>query len=429
MMRRALLLLLMLVAAQDEVDDWLRQLRSDDPFARDAAEEKLIAAGPSVLEKVRPLEKSADADLRVRAARIVASIERNARRARAFGREVRVSLEIRNLPFREALAELQKKSGFQLWVAKDVEDRSVWCSLKDVPWLEAVSRLCVAHGEVRIKDVEYDDEAAGFLGWRAEEPSRRAHFALMRGKAAREPALTRGPLRLSIVWVGMNRSTAGERFTVCVRRSWQPNARPLGTGGVVFESVTDDHGTELMPKGDVIGGERDLKTRSPHVYQGTSHPLWLQNLPHREAARLSVVRGRAWMWYGEETAPLRITAPAEKAGVRYEIGDFVITLDKFESTGEKASVTFTGTCRSTFPWRHVHGMPQNLVTYRFLDQNGKTPRGSGSSGSYDQTSAKLTWSFALEKDQRIETIEIRAWGDIWAEEFPFEFKDVPLPKW
>lgn len=420
------MILLALLLAQDGVENWVRDLHHDDPARREAAEAKLVEAGASALPALRPLCASSDIDVSSRATRIIEFIERGIRRAAALGKVVRVDLDLKQTPFREALAELERRSGFQTWVAPDVEDRPITTAIKDSPWLEAIDLLCRAHGDVRLKVVQWDDEAPGFLQWRDAEPARRARFALARGKATNSPAINDGPFRISIAHVSQTCATNSDLFTLIMRRTWQPNARPVGIVGHEVEALGDDTGRSLLTDADVASSKG--ARREPNRYQGCDSYTWPRTLPSRDAKSIDV-RGTTSLWFATEAAPVRIERPESHVGSSYEIGEFNLELMDCTASGETAKVVVKGTCKSTFAWKNERGMPHDLVEIRCYDEGGKELRFSSRAMSPDQTSCTYDIQFKLKAGQTISAIEFRSWWDFWQVDVPFEFKAVPLPQW
>jgi len=111
---------------------WLRGLGDEDPFVREESERRLTAVGARVLPQVEPLLQSPDAEVRMRAARIIETIETGERRRSVLGPPVRVSVEARGEKFRDVLAGLARRTGFEIRVQDIVEDRPITADLIDV---------------------------------------------------------------------------------------------------------------------------------------------------------------------------------------------------------------------------------------------------------------------------------------------------------
>lgn len=60
--------------AEKEIDSWVAQLGDEEPARRDEAEHKLAAAGTAAVRPLREAEKSTDAEVRTRAARLLVEI-------------------------------------------------------------------------------------------------------------------------------------------------------------------------------------------------------------------------------------------------------------------------------------------------------------------------------------------------------------------
>jgi hypothetical protein len=129
---------------QTKINQLITQLGSDNFRQRDAANKELDAIGEPALEALRKAAKSNDMEIANRAAALVGKIEQRAENAKLLA-PTYVELTFKETPVAEAVAELAKKSGFQVVLGGDqtnLADRRVTLETGRVPFWKALEMLC-----------------------------------------------------------------------------------------------------------------------------------------------------------------------------------------------------------------------------------------------------------------------------------------------
>lgn len=413
-------LLMGVLLLPQEPNRLIRNLTSDDSAARDRAERQLIETGAAALPKLKPYLNAADRDLRTRVTRIVSEIRRRAALAEVYGPVVNVTLDVKETPFREVLRRLERQSGFELWVEKDVEDRPISVRLDRAPYLKAVTEIARAHGGVRIQT----SRAQSFRKWREASESKRADFILAAGKSKRQPVLYRGPVRVSIEGINRKRSDAwGESAELECLCLWQPNVRPIGLQRPDLEAVVTDGGTDCLRS----NGKRDL----PEPTFTLSHD-WSPDLnksPGMESRSLSVVRGRLFMWFALERPSVSVRRPQDNLGKVIRVGDFIYAVKSVEPQKDEVKITVIGKVPEASPLRGVSYLAESSLSIRWLDAQGNRlnvrKRGSGRSKS----GVSMTYRVDAKEWEQLDTLELTTYSNFVKVEIPYEFRDVALPRW
>jgi hypothetical protein len=125
------------------------QLGSAEYAEREAATEALAAIGEVALPALRKAAASPDMEVRMRAGRLLAQIERQAEQARILAPR-RVHLAYKNVAVAEAVADLRAKSGYHVVLhvlGNTLRDRKVTLDTGGpVPFWEALDLFCAKAG-------------------------------------------------------------------------------------------------------------------------------------------------------------------------------------------------------------------------------------------------------------------------------------------
>lgn len=394
-------------------EEWIRALESDDALERDEAEQRLIEGGPEVLKLVEPLLNDPDDELRLRARRIVDAVRERERRSKVLGPVVLVDVDVSEVPFRDVLRNLEKQSGFELRVSEAVRDARVTLRKKQVPYLEALTDLCRAHGNVRMEPI---GDAEG-VAWADAAPDRRPRFQLVAGRATREPVIYSGPFRLSIRSVTLERGTGRIRTTLVVRCLHQPNAQVYSIEEGTSPCVEDGAGREIRPATRSGAGAPQGGRRYDHEYS-------IETLP--KTPRLGRVEGSLSVWFSLDRVAVRIDSMEKAVGREYDLRDFRVKLEKFEvHSDDQTHVLFTAWARPGSVFEKVHGAPGGHLRIRVLDSESRPVEWSSRGNSY-----KMGWcSYDWRLKSRPAAAELDCSVDFFRVEVPFRFDDISVPEW
>ncbi len=424
------LLLVLLFAGQDGVQKLIDELRDGDIAARETAERRLIEAGPAALPALEPLLKTADIDFKPRLAFVIETIKVRAKRAEAMKSGVQVSLAAENEPFRDVMKRLETASGFEVWIDKDVEDRRITLSLKDAPYLDAMTRICRAHGAARL--TTHDDHYISEMNaWRRAEPAKRAMFQITAGKSTREPLFFEGPFRVALSRIDRSRSTqpTPSHFWLTLDVLWGPNVPVMGLENLWIDVIKDDQGRDLIARQGTRESESGFSNGGPadDVYDARFH-VSLRDDPVGVKS-LSRVEGRVPVWIAGSREKVRLE-PATSLKTAQRVGRLTVTISAIEVKDGVCEVAYTA-IDSGKPgswWVHPHN-PRPAIFWAFLDAEGRTLPCTDWRHRSEKDQKTDVCRIPLKDGRTLGAIEITALGDFFCVEVPFRFADVPVPQW
>lgn len=412
--------LLLALLLQDRVDQWIEELREGTIEQREAAELRLVEAGPEALPRLEPLADSADGELSTRVRRVIAAIRRNANWAGVLRATTRVTLEAKEEPFQDVMKRLRELTGFDVRIEEGVENRAISGSMKDVSYLEAVTTLCRAHGKARI-EVHDDHYGTEMNRWRREAPWSRPMFRIVPGTSTREPVAFEGPFRLSLSEVHRTRSTRSSPWNFHLRFQvlWGPDVRVVGLENLYLDVLQDDQGHHYPVKRCSETGFTNTGPE-PNIYDARFH-AGLDDGAIDAARAFARVDGRVPVWIAASTQKVRVEAPEKHLADSYRIGDFRFGIRRCENKSDRCEIELTmATDSRNGGWWTSSSNPSPPVTTRFFNSSGRELYRSAGAGS---------WSIPLGKGETVAAVEIEAWAEYFRMEVPFRFKDVRLPQW
>ncbi len=412
-------LLLVLAALQGAPEDFARRVEAlgdEDVVRREEAWDALRKAGLPALPAIEKACASPDRDVADLARRLAQAIRDDVQRGKVLGPAKRVTLDVKDRPFSEVLREIDRQAGFTMRIDPGVEDRLVTMGLKDRLYFEAVDRLCEVQGAAHLEST-----TACMAGVRTAGESNSQILSIRPGVHARKPTVYHGPFRMrleTIVLLHPARTRIG--YSVL----WQPNVQPAVSGTLLVDEAVDDRGTDLLTKDDREGF---AKTRQGPV--STSRSLWPESyrefkpLPAEDAGRLVRFRGGARVQFPLEE-PVLDFDPTRDVGVKRECGDYVLEFSGFTAKDGRATAKVAFTRRDREKVRFYLD-----CSMRILDSEGKDLPSSGSGGSYGEGRSVYDTTVQFPSGRAPATLRVRTLVRAFAEEIPFDFRDVPLPQW
>jgi hypothetical protein len=407
------------LAQEEEIPRLVRQLGDDSLERRDEAESLLRQAGEKALPELERASRSTDAEVAALARRLVVTIREDVDLARVLGPVRRVTVRVKDRPFREALAEIDRESGFATPVAAEVENRNVSVEAADRPYLEALDLLCVAHG-----DAHLEGRLAKLAARQAAAEATRP-FEIRAGPTAAKPTVYEGPFRIRFESITIRRPDYSSlAFSVL----WQPNVSPYHGAGMGGDVVVDDRGTDILADRRIDREAWRLAEPNASRSIGTSPSLWLPSKrPSDEALRLAHLKGAAGFLFALEESVLEY-GPSD-AGARREIAEYAVELSEFRVDAGRATVKFTCTRPDGRPLGSSNYFPISPEAMAILDESGAELPLTGGAGSWSQQLRRFEKSCQVPEGRKVAKVRVPALVRWRRYEVPFEFRDVPLPQW
>lgn len=299
--------LLLLQDDEARIRAFVRQLQDDRIETRDEAAKQLVTLGIAALRHLRPLETSADAELRSRARQIILEIERRERLRMHLRDPARVTLAAEKTPLRDALAELARQSGTEVDVALVPADWTVSYRCKDAGFWDALDGLCRAHGGVR---------------W---NPGKR--ISVLPGVPVACPKAVRGPLLVRLRSVEWRRIRSfGDPEEGFLRLefdvAWEAGTKP-GWAEVRLLDLKDDRGTVLLE-------ERMPFSRTDPREGQTAVALSAEVAPPDvEAAKIARLQAEVHVGFPLDRAVAVFKDPERATDRTQKLGDRTIHLRRF----------------------------------------------------------------------------------------------------
>src|SRR2546421_2848964 len=135
-------------AEAQRIDELIKQLGSSKFAERNTAKKELEGLGMAALEALRQAVKSKDLETSRRASELVQKLEAKITNDTMLAPK-RVRLNLKDTPALDAIAELQKQSGYQIQVAGDrtaLANKKITLDTGETTFWEALDQLCRAAG-------------------------------------------------------------------------------------------------------------------------------------------------------------------------------------------------------------------------------------------------------------------------------------------
>ncbi len=410
------------------VEAALRRL-DDDAFAtRAAAIEELVALGSGAVPLLEKRLDGLSAEARGGTRAAIRRILSNEALARVLPPLKRVTLDLKDRPVKEALAEVQARTGLPLDFKKLPDEPAVTLSIRDALPLQALDEICrkaggIAYQVHRRSRARKDKPEGVFLRFQAGDPPG-------------GPAVYVRHYRFSVTDVSMTKSLSipgsGERSAYLqIAVLWPPNVKPDGMSDLVLNVLEDQKGRSLI--------EEDPDARPPDVQwsyddlsdSGEQSRHVTFRYPDADAGAIRILKGMMAFRYPTEARVLRIPKPAESVGTLVETPDFTVTLKEFQRTKKTVTldleVAWSGTSDRDGSSSSGAGAPFPDEAIELVTAGGAVYRKTRMSGGGGE--AGYSYQLTYQSDNPEEVTEIRipyAVGHI-EDEVKFEIRDIPLP--
>jgi hypothetical protein len=240
----------------DQVARLIRQLGSEQYSEREAASRQLDSVGPDCLEALRQATRDDDAEVRRRAAELVARIEQRLENQKLLTPR-RIRLAYRDRPVAEALADFSQRSGYALQLhgnTAGLADRKITLETDDIPFWEALGRFCAAAGlQERDSGKPLPGPGQRQAGAKQivilrEQPvpaSADPRIFLTDGPPPPLPTALAGSVRIQAVPLPRGNTVGEGEALVTLEATAEPSLQWLGILDVRIDRARDDQGQEL----------------------------------------------------------------------------------------------------------------------------------------------------------------------------------------
>jgi hypothetical protein len=394
------------IALQDpaaQARDWARKLDEEQPEVREQAERELIKLGTSALPVLRDLTRSADPEVGARAQRAIEEILRAEKLSKVFRAPKTVSIDMKDAPLREVVAELGRQSGLRFQAATAQESR-VSLRLRDAPLLQALDEISRQLPESTLRFI--DDKTVGAVSEK--------HVSF--------PTAYSGPFRLRLTRVERRVIHTFDKITCEVALSlatdWEKTVQPMDQYHVELLDAVDDRGRKLTLQ--------ETRPEEPMVRRGWRAPA--PQPPQEEAAvfpdvdpaagALDKIRARATFRFPLEVQQVRFVDP--KVDDERAAGEYVVKVHSIDRNYIMINVQ----CRSEQAMAAASEC-FDFGSFEIVDSNGTVSKTEvASSGQFD---ARTFQFYALTRRASVKEFRFNL-RDIVTRTFEFEFGRLELPR-
>ena len=396
---------------QDErsVSELIQDLRHDSVERRAEAEHELVRRGSVVVPEVKRALERAIPEVRARLLQVVAGIQRQESLREVRPPPTLITLEADNRSVIETLRELAGRVTTPLEYPKLQPELKVTVSFSDVPFWEALDRICKASGKVMWKVEEHRVfvEPAPYVA----VPHRvDGSFMVVLEKV--ETNVTVPPVGLP-VW---------ESFIAEIRVAWEKGSKPFRMK-ILSGVVKDDRGTELSDFGlDPFAA----LANPPPPSQGISHVVSVSSGKSlaSDATRITEFKMVVECEFVLRTEGVAFNIQKEGVGTVKKCDFFHLTLSRFDRSGTVVGATLVGTGKQ--PLLDFNTYEQVPVFLR--DTAGREYRGAIPSASGNGETMNYAVQFGkIPADADLTTLSVEVPVDVEKSRFEIELGDVKLP--
>jgi hypothetical protein len=420
-------------ALERKVDDLLPRLSDDAIDARDEAVKALADLGPGALPVLKARLEKLGGEARGRVEEAVRRIETAEALRRSLPPLKRVTLDVQDLPARQALEEIARQTGLTFDLSSCSADGAVTVRLKDAFPLQAIDEVCRRSGQIGYQVMDEDS-------WgRARRAVRGPRVFFHNGTFPEYPASYVRHYRVRVTTVSLTRTNtfAGHQASgqIQVDVMWPPDVRPAGMKHFRILEAKDDLGRSLVSASEEGAGPAFQRMRRYRGWDMSVNESVQIRYPEPDAKAVALLKGTAVFSYPKENRTLTFENPLECRGKILELYGLKITLKDYQDKGAthilelEVSGKFAGpggeapesaSFFDTLPFSHED---IELVTSggERLQNRGMSGRGDGKTYSY-----RLTMQGS--KAEAVKEIRIPCVLSYFDDEVKFELRDIVLPK-
>ena len=418
-MTATIMVLALFVCQEQDVDRLVRRLGDEDVQKRLEAKEKLLGLGESARAAVRKATESADLEKRRLAREILQTLDL-ARELRTWmGPATRITLSGR-MTLEDAVRRIERQCG-QKVTAESWPSGSFDVDLRDVPYWQALERLCEASGKRTLRPTPEGPQLIG-------------------ERAARNPSVLSGPFRISADRTletrefRMSTNTEEKAFILDLTVSWERSIAPVRSY-LALEKVVDDGGRDLTRgfhdyEKRISPGYYPAFLKQDRVYVKKFRPI-TASPPDEAAKTLSRVEGTITLYIRASQDDLTLALPKDG-----EVSRAALTmLDESLKHSEEGMILLSNmvrretvaSCRLSFE-NMDRRIARDVFNHLYLsDREGK--RYQGRSTRVPRGDGTLGFGLAfmgVSRKAELTGITIRLPRRMLRVEIPFVLRDVPI---
>jgi hypothetical protein len=399
-----------------EVRQLVRQLNDDSKTKRDAAEQKLLAKGPQVLELLPAPNDNTPAEVKERLDRIRHQLQRMA--AESATQASLVTLQSGGMRLSQILAAMQKQSGNQIidtrrQLGQPANDPELKADFDKVPFWRAL-------------DTVLDEAGLGVYAFGQQ----RAIHVVARDQAQvprRSRASYSGPFRIEPVRLIASRDLrqpASGGLMLVVDVAWEPRLRPIGLKQRLADvTALDENGNSLAVD--------DRKAEVESFVQGDATAVELEiplALPSRRVNQIASFRGNLRVMVPGKIETFTFSELLAAKNVEKRIAGVTVTLEQVRKNNDlwevhmRARFDEAGDSLDSFRgWI--------LENEAYLEGHDEKPIPSEGQEMTEQSKNEigLAYIFGLKQPPRNLKFVYKTPGVIVTTAFPYEFKGLSLP--
>lgn len=306
----------------------------------------------------------------------------------------RVTLELTDIPATQALEEFEAAAGFNVAYQpmsrseEGMDNRPMSISMKDTPFVEAISKFCRAHGELSFRIGEGGMSVVNGADLSPVCASDLFGFAVIRMEE----------------YLSTDFSDVRRSLSMSLSIWGQPDLRVFKLNDVTIDEAVDDAGTDLRIEG------------VKHRLDGLHMAELSLGLPSRNAATVATLRGSVELEVPGDVLEVSLTDLTAESFGPIKAGDYVVS-GKRSDTDD--GPTWEVVVKAEEKGRAVLG----LTEARVVRADGKRPEPGQRARSYGNEA--WFWDVA---DGDVKALTFKIVTSKARLRVPFEFKDVKLPR-
>ena len=429
--------LVALLAPQDaldrKVDEILLKLADDSIDARDAAVKALADLGPAALPVLKKRAEKLAGEARGRVEEAVKRIELREALSRNLPPLKKVTLDLKDVPARQALEEVARQTGLTFDLSSCTADAAVSVRVKDATPLEAVDEVCRCSGQIGYQVMDEDS-------WgRKARAVRGPRIFFHNGTFPEYPATYVRHYRVRVTSVSLTRTNtfaghqAGGQMQVDVQ--WPPDVKPAGLKSFRMAEAKDDRGRPLLSAPEAAEETVFHRMRRHRGWDMSVNESVQIKYPEADAKAVALLKGTAVFSYPKENRTLTFETPLESRGKALDLYGLKIALKDYQDKGAthilelEVSGKYAGPAGETPEGSSFFdSLPFSHEDIEVVTNSGERLQNRGMSGRGDGKAYSYRLTMQGSKAEGVKEIRIPCVLSYFEDEVKFELRDIALPK-
>ncbi|MBM4046443.1 MAG: hypothetical protein FJ279_15140 [Planctomycetes bacterium] len=333
-----------------------------------------------------------------------------------------VSLVVNDVPISEAAKVLERESGYKIecW-GEELKGKRVTLDLKNVPFFQALLALAKAAN-------------CGY------SPARTRGYVLEPGPAYPRPTHTEGPFQFRILKIARELdfssllASAKPVLRLWMHVQWEPKVwvgDSRDTVHIVSAKTDQGQSLTLVTIDEGPRGSQVVRTKTSSSVSSLSQQYYIQlNPPEAAGGHLAELKGYVTLNVAELTGEIRFENPLRATNEKRAAGEAEVTLVSFtpRDGGFNAVLTFARKSSEERQPGLRASSPLSGGELVLLDDAGRTHSPQGESWTREGSSHRMGLQFAeLPEGRTPAALVFRFPASPREVDVEFEFKNVPLP--